>query len=73
MALKLSLKVSQDDAVDDAPAPATLTTMIFKNLLDDTVNDLSALENPSKANSLHVLNLLLTLVVQCRYQKRSSI
>jgi hypothetical protein len=65
IALKMSLEVSQDDAADDTLVPATWTTMIFKNLLDDTVQDLSALENPSKANSLHVLNLLLTLVVQC--------
>ena len=68
----MSLELSQDDAVaDDTSAPTTWITNIFKSLLDDTVHDLSALENP-KANSLHVLNLLLTLVVQCNKSEEKT-
>ena len=64
----MSIELSQDDAVaDDASVPTTWTTMISKNLLDD----LSALENP-KANSLHVLNLILTLVVQCNKSEEKT-
>jgi E3 ubiquitin-protein ligase UBR4 len=73
IALKMSLEESQENTYDPS-VPTTLATMIFKKLLDDTVHDLSALENPRKSNSLHLMTLLLTLVVQCnKHDERAEL
>ncbi len=63
IALKMSLE-SQDES-QDASRAITLRSMIFKILLDDVVKNLSSTEKPRVLNTVPIINLLLTLVLQC--------
>jgi len=64
IALKMSLEEAQEEPADASTSTA-LRTVIFKNLLDGVIHNLSATEYSNKSNILPVVNLLLTLVLQC--------
>ncbi len=61
---KMSSKVVPEEPID-APTSVTLRALIFENLLSGVIRDISSLTGLNKSNSIHVIDVLLTLVLQC--------
>jgi hypothetical protein len=61
---KMSSKVVPEEPID-APTSATLRALIFDNLLTGVITDISTTVNLNRSNCIPVMDVLLTLVLQC--------
>lgn len=67
---KMSSKIVPEEPID-APTSVTLRALIFEKLLLSIKNDTSLPERLDKSNIVPVLDVLLTLVLQCsRYEEK---